>query len=76
MRIDVRVELGDLVRVLHRRWHLDRTCPVEVVVAQRVSQLVNVSPLQARIVLRHVEMGWQNAALRARCWRHEKVELA
>ena len=47
VRIDVREELRDLVRILAGRRHLDASCPVEVKVAQRVGKPLNVELLQA-----------------------------
>jgi len=75
VHVDVGVELGDLVRVLAWGWHLDRACPVEVIVAQGVGQLLHVRLAQAGVVLGHVEVGWQHAALGAGSRRHVEVEL-
>ena len=72
--IYVRVELGNLVCVLYWCRHLDRSCPVEIVVTQGISQLVDVSTLQTRVVLWHVEMRGQHTTLSASCWRHKKVK--
>ena len=36
------IEVGDLVSILARSWHFDRSCPVEVEVAQSKRQVLNV----------------------------------
>ena len=40
---DSHVELGDLVGILAGGWHFDWSLPVEIAVAQRVGQLLNVN---------------------------------
>ena len=35
---DCHVEIGDLVRILARCWHFDRSGPVEITVAEGVGQ--------------------------------------
>lgn len=50
---DEHVELGDLVRVLARRWHLDRPSPVEIVVAEREAELLDLHLLKRALVERH-----------------------
>lgn len=75
VRADVHEELRNLVRVLARRWHFDRACPVEVEVAQRVGQQLEVRAAQSGLVHRHVEVGRQHAPLSRRRRREEEVEL-
>jgi hypothetical protein len=72
---DVHEELRNLVRVLARRWHFDRTCPVKVEVAQRVGQQLEVRAAQSGLVHRHIEVGRQHAPLSRRRRREEEVEL-
>lgn len=42
---DFRSELGALLSVLHDSWHLDRTCPVDVVEALAETDLLQDSLL-------------------------------
>ena len=72
---DVHVKLSDLVRILAGSGNLDGTCPVEVEVAQRESQLLDVDAGHSGIVLRHKEVGRQNAALVRTGWSHEEIEF-
>lgn len=60
---DVHVELRDLVCVHARSGHLDRTRPVEVVVAQVEGQLLDHFLLQGGVVESNVEVGWQDTPL-------------
>lgn len=71
----VHVEFSNLVRVLARSWNLDGTCPVEVEVTQCESQVLNVQLFQTRIVLGHVEVGWENTSLSGVGWCQVKVKL-
>ena len=68
-------ELGDLVRILTRRRHFDRTCPVVVKVAQGVGQLFDVEAAQVGVVPGTIEVRWQHAALIGRARRQVEVEL-
>lgn len=72
---DVHVKLCDLVRVLARSRHLDGASPVEIEVTQRESQLLNVNASHRRVVLRHKEVGWQDAALVRTGRSHEEIKL-
>ena len=54
---DRHVEVGNLVGVLTRGRHLDWASPVEVEVAQRISQRLQLNLLQAGLVQGHVEVG-------------------
>ena len=72
---DVHVELCDLVGVLTRSGHFDGAGPVEVEVAEREGQLLNLNPFEFRVVLGHEEVGRQNAALGSTGRGHEEVEL-
>lgn len=74
-RANVHVELGDLVRVLARSWHLDGTGPVEVEVAQGERKLLQLDLLHGGLVKRHMEMGGKDAALVSTGGRHEEIEL-
>lgn len=60
---DRHVEVGDLVGVLAWSRHLDRARPVEVEVAQRVGQRLQLNLLQRGLVQGHVEMRGQHATL-------------
>ena len=60
---DCHVELSDLVRVLAGRRNFDRARPVEVEVAEREGQVLQLHLREARVVLWHVEMGRQDTAL-------------
>ena len=60
---DVLVELGNLVRVLTRRWNFNRASPVEVEVTQSKCQLLNLKAVETRIILGHKEVSWQHTAL-------------
>lgn len=57
------VEVGDLVGVLARSRHLDRASPVEVEMAERVGQRLQVDLLQRGLVQGYVEMRGQYATL-------------
>jgi hypothetical protein len=75
VRANVHVELCNLVRVLTRSWDLDRSCPVEIEVAQSKGQLLNLNSSQVGVVLRHVEVCWQDTSLVSTGWRQEEIEL-
>lgn len=60
---EVHEELSNLVCVHAWRGHLDGAGPVEVVVAQIESQLLNHCLLEGRVVMRHVVVSGQDAAL-------------
>ena len=60
---DSHVEVSDLMSVLARCWHFDRTSPVVVEVAEAVGELLELDARQDGLVERHVEVGGQHAAL-------------
>jgi hypothetical protein len=60
---EVHEELSDLVSVHAWGGHLDGAGPVEVVVAQVESQLLNHCLLEGGVVMRHVVVSGQDAAL-------------
>ena len=68
------VELGDLVSVLARSWNFDGTCPVEVEVAKREGELLNLDFGELGLVLGHIEVSGQDAALSGCRWSHVEVE--
>ena len=72
-RTDCHVELSDLVSILAWCWHLDWTGPVEVEVAQRVRQLLDVRLGEARLVKRNMEVSGQDATLIGRSRSHEEI---
>jgi hypothetical protein len=63
------------VRVLARRRNFDRARPVEVEVAERKGQVLQLHLRETRVVLWHVEMGRQDTALVCGRGCQEKVEL-
>lgn len=63
------------MRVLAGRRNFDRARPVEVEVAEREGQVLQVQLREARVVLWHVEMGRQDTALGCGRGGQEKVEL-
>ena len=67
-------EVSNLVSILARSWHFNRSSPIEVKVAQSESQLLNFKSIEWRLILRNVEMGWQAAALSSFSRRHVEVE--
>lgn len=75
VRSNIHEELRNLVSILAGSWHFDRTCPVEIEVAQCVSQVLKLLLSKVRVILRHEEVSWQNTSLvrRSRC--QEKVKL-
>ena len=73
-RANGHVELGNLVGVLARSGHLDRTSPVEVEVAESVGQLLQLNLLQLGLVDGHVEVGRKHAPLVSSRRHHEEVE--
>jgi len=70
------IEVGDLMGVLTRRRHLDRARPVEVEVTQGERQVLDVQLAEAGLVLRHVEVGREHAALGGVGRREVEVEDA
>lgn len=72
---DVHEELSDFVSVLTRSGHFNRTGPVEVEVAQRVRQMLQLLLSEVRVVLRHKEVRWQHTALGGRSRRQEEIKL-
>ena len=68
-------QVGDLVRVHAWRWHLDRTSPVEVVVAQSEDKLLQLELGQVRLIHRDVEVSRLLAALGAAHREQEEVKL-
>ena len=72
---NVHVELSNLVRVLARSGDLDGSRPVEIEVAQRKCQLLNLNASKIGVVLRYEEVRRQHTSLSSAGWRHEEVEL-
>jgi len=68
------VELSNLVSILTRSRHLDRTCPVEVTVAQSKRKLLNLDLFQGAFVERHEAMRGQDTALIGSRGGDEEVE--
>ena len=56
-------------------WHLDRSCPVEVVVAQVECQLLKLKLGERRLVQRHEEVRWTHAPLITFDWDEEEVKV-
>lgn len=75
VRVDVRIELCNLMCVLARSRYFDTPRPVKVEVAQRIRQTLDVELSQARVVLRHVEVGWEYTALVRFRWSQVEVEF-
>lgn len=57
------MQFSDLMGVHARCWDLDRACPVVVVVAKIVGQLLNYLFAQGRVVQGNVEMSREDTAL-------------
>lgn len=68
-------QVGNLMRIHARSRHLDRTSPVEVIVAQGEGQLLELNLAQVRLVLGHEEVGRSHAALSSLDGHEEEVEL-
>ena len=61
---------------IHARcWDLDGAGPVEIIVAQRKSQLLQLSLSQSRLVKRHKEVSGAHATLGASDRHKEEVKL-
>ena len=71
---DRHVEVGNLMSVLARRWHFDRSRPVVVEVAKTVGELLELDTRQRRLVQGHVEVGGEHAALSGARRHHKEVE--
>ena len=72
---DASEQVGDLVRIHARSRHLDRTGPVEVIVAQVECQPLNLELGQSRLVQGDEEVRRTHAALSALDRHEEEVEL-
>lgn len=72
---DASEQVSDLVRIHARSRHLDRTCPVKVVMAQIKGEALNLQLGQSRLIQRHKEVRGTHAALSTLDWHEEKVEL-
>lgn len=70
------IEVGDLVSILAGSWHLDRTGPVVVEVAQSVGQLLKLDLSEGALVEGHMEVGRKHTALVGSRWHHEEVKGA
>ena len=73
-RSNSHVELSDLVSVLARCRHFDWTSPVEVEMAERVRQLLDVNLGKIRLIEWNVEVCWQDTSLVGRSWSHEEIK--
>lgn len=60
--------LSDLVGVHARSWHLNGALPVEVVVAEVVGELLKYCLRQFGVVVGHIEVGGDHAALVGCLW--------
>jgi len=58
-------QIRDLVGIHARSWDFDGAGPVEVVMAQGESQVLQLSLCQGRLVEGHKEVSWAHAALGA-----------
>lgn len=54
---DGHVKLSNLVSILTGGWHFYGSCPIEIEVAERVGQLLNLKLCEIRLVERHMEVG-------------------
>ena len=70
------IEICDLVGILAGCRDFDWTSPVEVEVAERVRQLLQLVLAERRLVQRYVEVSRQDAALVGPRWHHEEIEGA
>ncbi len=72
---DVHEELCDLVRVLAWRRNFDWTSPVEIEMAESVSQVLQLMFSQVGVILRNVEVSRKDAPLSRRGRRQKEIEL-
>jgi len=71
--LNVHKELSDLMCIHTRCWHLNGTCPIEVVMTQIVSQFFQACLCDTGGIECHIEMGRQDTALSAFLWHQKEV---
>lgn len=72
---NIHKELSNLVSILTRSRHFDRTGPIKVEVAQCVRKVLQLLLREVGVILRHKEVSWQNTSLIRRGRRQEEVKL-
>ena len=58
-----------------RRWHFDWSSPVEIVVTERVSELLDLGFGKVGLLHGNEEVSWSHAALRASYREEEEIEF-